>query len=457
MSAAGGSITTVNATVALSGTYTSATAGIQIVPGQATFSATTTATQGQTLLLILSNLTSKALALNLTLPQGFALAGAPCTTLAANGSCSLSVQSIPLTNGAVTGTLFVQGTPSDGSAQVNGLAYLEGYGMGAAGTLAITGPLQTGNLLNFGQVASGQSVSQTLTLTNSTPGAAPVTIRRITSAPPFLSTTTCGTALAAGVSCTVTVTYGPTNQVASGSSPTPATTNTGQLTILSDAVSSPATINLTGQAGPIAVASPANAAVLATYALSEGSLVFATTPVGNTSSPQTISLTNTGTTTIHVSAVTSSANFTVGNGCGALSAGAGCVLTVSSTPQTAGTHIDSLEIASDASDSLEYVSLLSRRRDPDPNADAAQPQLRPAAGGLDRLHARHSRHQHRRDRHHLQRHLRHRRLHSGRQLPGRRCHLAAGVSCTIQVSFTPTAAGSRSGTLQSRAPARPCR
>ena len=447
MSAAGGSTNTVTASVALSGTYTSATAGIQIVPGQATFSATTTATQGQTLLLTLNNLTAKTLALNLTLPQGFALAGAPCTALAANGSCSFSVQSIPLTNGAVTGSLFVEGTPSDGSAQVNGLAYLEGYGMGVAGTLTITGPLQAGNILNFGQVASGQTVSQTLTLTNSSVGAEPITIRRITSPPPFLATTTCVGALAAGVSCTVTVTYAPVNQVASGSSPTPATTNTGQLTIESDANSSPATINLSGQAGPIAVTGPANAAVLATYALSEGSLVFASTPVGNTSSPQTISLTNTGTTTIQVSAVTATANFMAGNGCSALSAGASCVITVASTPQTAGTHIDSLEISSNASDALEYVSLLSGAVTPTltltPRSVSFGPQLVSSTSAAQSILA----------------------TNTGSaaitftgisatgdftpggNCPGAGAMLAAGANCTIQVTFTPTASGSRTGTL----------
>src|SRR5439155_1688475 len=110
----------------------------------------------------------------------------------------------------LTRSLFAQATPTDGSATLNGLGYVEGYAI-ATGTLAITGNIiptssGPGNPLDFGRVASGQSSTQTLTLTNH--GAAPLTIRRITSEWPFLVTaTTCGAPLTATQSCTITLAY----------------------------------------------------------------------------------------------------------------------------------------------------------------------------------------------------------------------------------------------------------
>ena len=77
-----------------------------------------------------------------------------------------------------------------------------------------------GRLLSFGQVPSGQSSQQVLTLSNPST-TTPLHIRRITSGWPFLSTTTCGAALAPGQSCTVTLAYTPLNQVAAGSNPPP--------------------------------------------------------------------------------------------------------------------------------------------------------------------------------------------------------------------------------------------
>src|SRR5205823_6389378 len=160
----------------------------------------------------------------------FVLASAPCAALAPNASCQFSVTFLPLTNGDITGTLFAQATPTDGSATLNGLGYVEGYGI-ATGTLAITGNIiptssRPGNPLDFGRVASGQSSTQTLTLTNH--GAAPLTIRRITSEWPFLVTaTTCGSTLSPTQNCIVTLAYTPLNQVAPGTPTPPTTIDTG--------------------------------------------------------------------------------------------------------------------------------------------------------------------------------------------------------------------------------------
>jgi hypothetical protein len=348
-------------TVPLSGNYTTEDAGLQILPDQASYGPTPDGTLGGTRQFTINNLTTKSLTLDVALPRQFVLSSPPCAALAPNASCQFAVTFLPLTNGDITGTLFAQATPTDGSATLNGLGYVEGYGKGS-GTLTITGNLIPGqSILNFGQVSSGQSTVQTLTLTNS--GTAPLTIRRITSEWPFLVTaTTCGNTLAATQSCTITLAYTPLNQTATGSPASSPSTDTGTLVIESDALSGPDFIDLTGTVAPISVASPSNNAPLVSYTASANSLTFATTQVGNAAPPQTITLANTGTVPIHITALRTTPDYTVQSNCTIILPSASCILTVTFTPQpsatNATTRISALEITSDASTALDFISLL---------------------------------------------------------------------------------------------------
>lgn len=168
---------------------------------------------------------------------------------------------MPLTGGDVTGSILAQGSVAGGgSAASAAIAYLDGYGTGH-GALSITGGLIANDVFNFNQVASGQTVTQVFTLNNaSAAGTAPITVRRVTSQPPFLSAVNCGSSLAPGDSCTVSVTYAPVNQVANGNSSPGPIPNAGMLVVESDAATSPDVLNLAGQAAPVAVSSPNNAA-----------------------------------------------------------------------------------------------------------------------------------------------------------------------------------------------------
>lgn len=350
---------TTNYTVTLAGNYTTEDAGLQIIPDQANYGPEATGTLGLTRQFTIDNLTSKPLTLAVALPRQFVLNGPPCSGLAPNASCSFSVTFLPLTNGDITGTLFAQGTPTDGSATLDGLGYVEGYGAGTS-SLNITGNLipngTTGSTLNFGQVASGQTAAETLTLTNTS--ATPLTIRRITSEWPFLASTTCGATLAQGQTCTVTLTYSPLNQQATGAPATPAANDTGTLVIESDAATSPDLIDLAGSAAPVYVGSPSNAAPLAAYTASESSLTFGTTQTGNSSAAQAVTLSNTGTTTLHITNLVTTADFSITSDCGTVVPGASCVLYASFTPQSAGTKIGAIEITSDAANALDFISLL---------------------------------------------------------------------------------------------------
>lgn len=356
----GGNLSQSTATVPLSSSYTTEDSGLQIVQAEVSYGPTTTGQAGLSRQYTLNNLTAKPLDVQLALPRQFVLMGPPCGGLAPNASCTVTVGFLPLTNGDVTGTLFAQATPTDGSSTLNGIGYVEGYGSGQ-GSLGITGALAPGGLLNFGQVASGQSASQTLTLTNTGNGTvanAPVTIRRITSEAPFLSTSTCGTTLAVNQSCTVTITYSPLNQFAVGTTTPVSTTDTGTLVIESDAITSPDLIDLTGSGAPVAVAAPNNSLSLAAYTASQGSLTFATTAVGDLSAPQVVDLANTGTATVHILNLMTTPDFSVQSTCSTLIPGQSCTLTIYFNPQSAGTRIGALEIASDASTSLDFISLI---------------------------------------------------------------------------------------------------
>jgi F5/8 type C domain/Abnormal spindle-like microcephaly-assoc'd, ASPM-SPD-2-Hydin len=89
--------------------------------------------------------------------------------------------------------------------------------------------------LTFGsQALNTTSGAQTVTVHNT--GTAAVAVSSIAATGDFAETSTCGASIAAGASCTVSVTF----------TPTAAGTRTGSLTIASNAANSPATVALTG-------------------------------------------------------------------------------------------------------------------------------------------------------------------------------------------------------------------
>jgi hypothetical protein len=106
---------------------------------------------------------------------------------------------------------------------------------------AFPSPAQPGALsaspssLAFGDVASGStSAAQSVTVSN--PGSSAVSVSSVSASGPFSQTSTCGSSIAAGGTCTVSVKFAPT----SGGS------QTGALTIATSAPGSPLTLPLTG-------------------------------------------------------------------------------------------------------------------------------------------------------------------------------------------------------------------
>ena len=442
-----GQTSTATYAVALTGAYTTQQAGLELVPGQVNYGAAATGAPGTTRLFTLNNLTSKALAIAFTVPRDFPLdAPTPCPTLAANASCTFTVDFLPMTAGPLTGTLFANGTPTDGSAAVQALSYLQGYGTGS-GSLRITGSFAPGAPLNFGQVASGQNTAQMLTVTNT--GSVSLNIRRVLSAPPFLATTTCGSPLAPAATCTVTLLYAPVYEVATGTSAGPRN-DAGMLTIESYAISSPDTLSLAGTAGATISPSPSAGAVVAAYSLSNQALTFPATSIGNASAAQNIVLTNTGTSVLQISAINAPTDFSATSNCGSMVPGAACTITVAFTPTTSSESTsvaEAIEIVTNATAALDFISVVG-------TAGTSQLQLSPtsvsfgtvdvgstgtaavtatnngtvpitfnseaATGGF---------------------------VVNAGTCPASGSTLAAGASCTLNVGITPTAPGNISGTL----------
>ncbi len=158
----------------------------------------------------------------------------------------------------------------------------------------------------------------------------------------FAQTSNCAAALQPQATCTATVSFTP---MAAGS-------RTAYLVVSSNAPNSPQPILLTGTA----------TASAPTISLSPTSLNFASEAVGVTSSPQGVTLTNTGNASLTLTSVTltgaNAADFTLTNACsGALATSAHCPLTVTFKPTAAGPRTAAIRIASSAASSPTTITL----------------------------------------------------------------------------------------------------
>ena len=186
------------------------------------------------------------------------------------------------------------------------------------------------------QLIGTTSKAQTVTLSNTGPIA--LTISSILASGDFLQTNTCGSSLPAGASCTISVSFKPT---AKG-------TRTGTLTITDNAAGSPQTVSLTGT-GTVVELSPSR-------------LNFGSQKVGTTSPPQTVTVTNTGSTALNMTGVgitgTDFGEFADTTTCGStLGHGQSCTITVTFTPQHTGMRHASANVGDNGGGSPQRVPL----------------------------------------------------------------------------------------------------
>ncbi|TCO56038.1 choice-of-anchor D domain-containing protein [Actinocrispum wychmicini] len=188
--------------------------------------------------------------------------------------------------------------------------------------------------LGFESVATGtSSAPQAVTVTNSGTATAPV--GSIATTGDFSQTNNCGSGIAAGASCTVNVTFTP---AAAGS-------RTGNLSITASGIANNVPLTGTGVApGPV-------------LSLSPSGLSFSATVVGNTTPAQTVTVTNTGTTSATISGVSTTGDFSQTNNCATLAVHATCTVSVTFKPTTTGTRNGSMTINSNANNSPTATSL----------------------------------------------------------------------------------------------------
>ncbi len=80
--------------------------------------------------------------------------------------------------------------------------------------------------------------------------------------------------------------------------------------------------------------------------------------VGSASTPQSVTLSNTGNASLNIASIVANGDFAQSNGCGpTLASGSSCTISVTFTPTAAGPDIGNLTITSDAAGSPQLVSL----------------------------------------------------------------------------------------------------
>lgn len=223
-------------------------------------------------------------------------------------NCKIEVVFAPTEGGSATGTLTVTDT-GPASPQVVSLT-----GTGTAVTLSPS-------LLSFGsRLVKKTSPSKTATLTNDSDGN--LTISSIAVSGDYTQTNTCGSVLGPKDSCTFTVTFAPT---VTG-------VRYGSIIITDSDAASPLVLNLTGS-GSATSQSPTD-------------VNFGTVDVGQSSAPQTVTVTNKEATALEISGVNiqnlafvNIPDYTQTNTCGSsIAASASCTFTINFRPSTTGSR-----------------------------------------------------------------------------------------------------------------------
>ena len=250
------------------------------------------------------------------------------TSVPAGGSCTVTVTANPSANGAFSGNLSLASNASNGAVSV-----------ALSGTVSAPAPAVTANpsAVAFGtQTIGAPAATQTVTLANT--GNVALTLNGIAvsgASTVTIANKTCGTTLAVGANCTVTLAFAPT---ASG-------TAAATLAVTSNAAPLQVSISGTGTTAP--AAKPA---------LSEaGPVAFADTQVGKSAATHTITLSNGGTAALKVASLVldgaQASDFVLGGTCAtnvSVAASASCTIDVGFKPTAAGQRAATLVLMTDA-------------------------------------------------------------------------------------------------------------
>jgi Domain of unknown function (DUF4082)/Bacterial Ig-like domain/Bacterial Ig domain/Abnormal spindle-like microcephaly-assoc'd, ASPM-SPD-2-Hydin len=407
---------------------------VGLSPTSLTFASQVVGTTSAAKSITLSNsgtaaLTITGISITGTNSSSFAQTNTCGTSVAAGANCTISVKFTPAAAGALSASVSIADNAA-GSAQTAALT-----GTGAAAAPGAT-PAPT-SLAFANQTLNTASTAKTVTLTNNGNSALTITGYSFTGTNPtdFAQTHTCGATLAVGANCTISVTF----------TPSAASARSASLSIADNAANSPQTVTLTGTG-----TNPAPAVSLAPT-----SLAFGNQTVNVASAAKTVTLTNTGTATLTITSYTftgtNPTNFAQTHTCGAtLAAGANCTISVTFTPSATGARSASLSIADNATGSPQTVALTGTGTNPTPVVSLAPTSLAFAAQALNVASAAKAVTLTNTGTATLNI--------TGYSFTGTnptdfaQTHtcgttLAVGASCTINVTFTPSAAGARSASL----------
>ncbi len=258
------------------------------------------------------------------------------TVLQPGNSCSALIVFSPSATGSRSAALTItsNASPATESAQLSGT--------GLAPAPAVT--LVPGSL-DFGTVTQGSSASLNVSVTNS--GTAPLHITTVVlggaNANDYNSSSpTCNSAVAVNSACTIIVTFTP---LASG-------LRSATVTITDDSPGSPQTIAVKGTGvatGPGVTFSPAVPS-------------FPTITQGTSGGAQTLTVLNSGTTSLHISSFVlgglNPSDFNLANNCTApVAPTISCTVSLGFNPLAAGQRTANLTIADDAPGSPQTISL----------------------------------------------------------------------------------------------------
>src|SRR2546426_652541 len=275
-------------------------------------------------------------------------------TLTNSGSASVTVSqanvsgsglsvaglSLPLTLTPGQKTSFSVAFAPASTGNVTGSVSLVSNALNSPTTIALSGTAVQPQLsvvppsASFGDVAVGTRNSQTITLINS--GTGNVTISQATPSGNGFSIT--------GLTFPLTLSAGQRTSFNVAFAPTSAGSVTGSLSLVSDAPNSPSTIALSGTG------------VTSTFLLtaSPTSLSFGNVTVGSNSTPQTVTLTNSGNSSVSISQINVSGRGFSASGLTApltLAAGRTASFSVVFASTTAGTATGNVSLVSNATNS----------------------------------------------------------------------------------------------------------
>ena len=177
-------------------------------------------------------------------------------------------------------------------------------------------------MLDFGQIAIGKTSTLPVTLENTTANAVP--LRSIAATLPFIvAENPCGASLAANSACSLSIAFSPTEG--------------GQAN---------GAVSIVDGAGTQTILLKGSGATAATDTISKSSISFPSTPIGQQSNPDVITLTNSGDLPLNSIIISASQGFRSSDTCaGALGGHASCAINVVFAPDSVGAVAGTVTVA----------------------------------------------------------------------------------------------------------------